>query len=50
MAISHKARYCNGFPNLVSNTEVLGRSIQSIHSYSFLSIPILSGHKNGHIL
>ena len=50
MAISHKARYCNGFPNLVSNIEVLYRSIQSIHSRSFLSIPVLSGHKSGHIL
>jgi hypothetical protein len=49
MAISHKARYCNGFPNFVSNTEVLSRSIQSIHSRPFLSIPALSGHKSGHI-
>jgi hypothetical protein len=39
------ARYCNGFPNLASNIEVLSRSIQSIHSRSFLSIPALSGHK-----
>jgi len=39
------ARYCNGFPNLVSNIEVLSRSMQSIHSRSFLSIPASSGHK-----
>ena len=48
MAISHTARYCNGFPNLVSNTEGLSRSIQSIHSCSFLWFPGLSGHKSGH--
>ncbi len=43
-------RYCNGFPNLVSKTEVLHHSIQSIQSRSFLSIPALAGHKSGHIL
>ncbi len=48
MAISHKARYCNGFPNLVSDIEVLSRSIESIHSRSFLSFLPLSGHKIGH--
>lgn len=50
MAISHKARYCNGFPNFYSNTDVLEPSIQSIHSRSFLSFPASSGHKSGHIL
>jgi hypothetical protein len=49
MAISHNARYCNGFPTFFSNTEVLWRSIQSTYSRSFLSIAVLSGHKSSHI-
>jgi hypothetical protein len=50
MAISHKARYCNGFPHFVSNTDVLEPSLNSMLILSFRSIPVLSGHKSGHIL
>jgi hypothetical protein len=49
MAISHKARYCNGFPHFVSNTEVLEPPFYSMLLLSFRSIPVLSGHKSGHI-
>ena len=50
MAISQNARYCNGFPNFVSNTDVLEPSFYSMVLLSFRSIPVLSGHKSGHIL
>jgi len=49
MAISHNARYCNGFPHFLSNTEVLEPSFYSMVILSFLSIPVFSGHKSGHI-
>lgn len=48
MAISHKARYCNGFPNFFSDTDVLKPSFYSMLLRSILSIPVLSGHKSGH--
>lgn len=48
MAISHNARYCNGFPNFLSNTDVLEPSFNSMLILSILSIPVLSGHKSGH--
>jgi hypothetical protein len=49
MAISYKARYCNGFPVFVSNVGALERSFGSMSSHSFLSFPTFSGHKSGHI-
>jgi hypothetical protein len=50
MAISHNARYCNGFPNFFRNTDVLKPSFNSMLILSFLSVPTVSGHKIGHIL
>jgi hypothetical protein len=50
MAISHKARYYNGFPNFYSNTDVLAPSFYSMLVLSLLSVPTVSGHKIGHIL
>ena len=50
MAISHKARYCNGFPNFFSNTDVLEPSFYSKLILPILSVPTVSGHKSGHII
>ena len=50
MAISHKARFCNGFPHFVSNTDVLEPAFYSMLILSFRSIPVLSGHESGRIL
>ena len=44
----HNARYCNGFPTLRRNSDMLGVSIYSILSDIFLFVPVFSGHKNGH--
>jgi hypothetical protein len=50
MAISNKARYCNGFPNFFSDADVLKPSFYSMLILSILSVPTVSGHKNGHII
>jgi hypothetical protein len=50
MAVSHKARYCNGFPNFFSDTDVLKPSFYPMVILSILSVPTVSGHKIGHIL
>ena len=46
--VFQNARYCNGFPTLRRNSDMLGVSIYSILSDIFLFVPVFSGHKNGH--
>ena len=46
--VFRKARYCNGFPNIVCNTKRLAYSIVSIPSRGFPSIPAWFCHKIHH--
>ena len=39
------ARYCNGFPTVRRNSDMLGVSIHSILSDVFSLVPVYSGHK-----